>query len=54
VAALSITGKEVTPVLLGEFARFTSGLSVQVNRDLVVGNARLAGRVATELATLSA
>jgi len=45
-----VTGKDVTPVLLEEFARFTSGASVQVNRDLVVSNAALAGRVAASLA----
>jgi pseudouridine-5'-phosphate glycosidase len=44
------TGKDVTPVLLEEFARFTSGVSVRVNRDLVVANAGVAGRVATSLA----
>jgi len=41
-----VTGKEVTPVLLAEFARFTAGESVQVNRDLVVSNAALAGDIA--------
>jgi pseudouridine-5'-phosphate glycosidase len=49
--ASGVTGKEVTPVLLAEFARFTSGLSVQVNQDLVVANAELAGRVAAAVAT---
>ena len=44
-----VTGKDVTPVLLEEFARFTSGASVRVNRDLVVANAALAGRIATAL-----
>lgn len=46
---LRVSGKEVTPVLLAEFARFTSGASVQVNRDLVVSNAQLAGRVAAAM-----
>lgn len=49
--SLGATGKDVTPVLLAEFARFTSGASVQVNSDLVVANAELAGRVATAVAT---
>jgi pseudouridine-5'-phosphate glycosidase len=44
--SLAVTGKDVTPVLLAEFARFTGGRSVRVNRDLVVANARLAGQVA--------
>lgn len=43
---LGVSGKDVTPVLLAEFARFTSGRSVKVNRDLVIANARLAGEVA--------
>jgi pseudouridine-5'-phosphate glycosidase len=48
--ALGVTGKEVTPVLLAEFARYTEGESVEVNRHLVVANAALAGRIATEVA----
>jgi len=48
---LGVSGKEVTPVLLAEFARFTSGSSVQVNTDLVVSNATLAGEVAAALAS---
>lgn len=50
VAARGVSGKDVTPVLLEEFARHSGGLSVQVNRDLVVANARLAGAVAQSLA----
>jgi pseudouridine-5'-phosphate glycosidase len=46
---LGVTGKDVTPVLLAEFARFSGGLSVSVNRDLVIANARLAGEVAGAL-----
>ena len=53
VATSGVTGKDVTPVLLSEFARFTGGASVHVNRDLVVANAALAGRVATALSSLS-
>lgn len=45
-----VRGKAVTPALLAEFARHTAGLSVRVNQDLVVANARLAGEVATALA----
>jgi pseudouridylate synthase len=48
-----VTGKDVTPALLAEFARHTSGVSVQVNRDLVVANAALAGEIAVSLALLS-
>ena len=43
-------GKDVTPVLLAEFARFSAGASVAANRDLVVANAGLAGEVAVRLA----
>lgn len=48
-----VTGKAVTPALLAEFARHSAGLSVQVNRDLVVANAGLGGDVAAALAKLS-
>ena len=52
VHAQGVSGKDVTPVLLAEFARLTGGVSVEVNRELVVANARLAGEVATALARL--
>lgn len=52
-AASGAVGKDVTPAVLAEFARFTGGASVQVNRDLVVANAALAGQIAVELARLS-
>ena len=39
-----VSGKEVTPALLAEFARHTDGVSVQVNRDLVVNERRFGGR----------
>jgi pseudouridine-5'-phosphate glycosidase len=45
-----VTGKAVTPVLLAEFARLTGGASVEVNTELVVANARLAGEIAAALA----
>lgn len=47
---LGVSGKEVTPVLLAEFARYTGGASVAVNRQLVVGNAALAGRISSAIA----
>jgi pseudouridine-5'-phosphate glycosidase len=46
-----VTGTAVTPMLLAEFARLTGGASVEVNRHLVVANARLAGEVAFALAS---
>jgi len=48
--ALGVSGKEVTPVLLAEFARYTAGASVAVNRELVVANAILAGRISAAIA----
>jgi pseudouridine-5'-phosphate glycosidase len=49
---LGVTGKEVTPVLLAEFARYSAGRSVEVNRELVVANARLAGEVAHAISSM--
>ena len=49
---LGTRGKDVTPILLAEFARFSAGASVAANRDLVVANAGLAGEVAVRLASL--
>jgi pseudouridine-5'-phosphate glycosidase len=49
-----VTGKAVSPALLTEFARHTAGVSVQVNRDLVVANAALAGAIAASLARVVA
>ncbi len=49
---LGVRGKDVTPVLLAEFARSTDGVSVQVNRDLVVANASVAGEIARSIADL--
>ena len=48
--ALGVHGKEVTPVLLAEFARYTAGVSVEVNRELVVANAGLAARISVAIA----
>jgi pseudouridylate synthase len=48
--AVGARGKDVTPILLAEFARFSAGASVAANRDLVVANAGLAGEVAVRLA----
>ncbi|MGH3732071.1 MAG: pseudouridine-5'-phosphate glycosidase [Acidimicrobiales bacterium] len=48
--ARGVSGKDVTPALLAEFARLTAGASVRVNRDLVVANSALAGEIAVSLA----
>jgi len=45
-----VTGKEVTPFLLGRVAALTGGRSLAVNLALLVNNARLAGEVAVALA----
>jgi len=44
-----ITGKDVTPFMLGYFHEHTHGVSLQANIDLVVNNATLAGHIATAL-----
>ena len=52
-AAVGATGKDVTPVVLAEFARVTGGASVRVNSDLVVANAAVAAQIAVALAALA-
>lgn len=49
----SITGKDVTPYLLGTLLDLTEGLSLKANIALVENNARLAANIAKEI-TLSA
>jgi pseudouridine-5'-phosphate glycosidase len=44
-----VTGKEVTPFLLGWFHERTGGASLTANVALVLANAELAGRIATSL-----
>jgi pseudouridine-5'-phosphate glycosidase len=41
-----IHGPQVTPALLARLANLTSGKTVQVNRELIVANARLAAAIA--------
>ncbi|MCB2099817.1 MAG: pseudouridine-5'-phosphate glycosidase [Rhodobacterales bacterium] len=48
--AAGVTGKAVTPFLLDRVAQATRGWSVQANRALLDGNARLAARIAVALA----
>jgi len=45
-----ITGKGVTPFLLGYFREHTHGASLQVNIDLILNNAALAAKIAVALA----
>jgi pseudouridine-5'-phosphate glycosidase len=48
-----IAGPSVTPLVLAEIAADTSGEAVRANLALAENNARLAGRIAVALATLS-
>lgn len=48
--AAGVTGKEVTPFILGRFHERTAGASLRVNVDLVLRNAALAARIAGALA----
>jgi pseudouridine-5'-phosphate glycosidase len=45
-SAQSITGQGVTPFVLGWLHERSGGRTLRANRDLVVGNARLAGEIA--------
>ena len=44
-----VVGPEATPRLLARVAELSGGRSVQLNVDLVINNARIAGRVARSL-----
>jgi len=41
-----VRGKRVTPWLLGRIVELTDGRSLATNRELILGNARLAGEIA--------
>ena len=47
-----VRGKEVTPFLLGRFRSETQGESLEVNKRIILNNARLAARIAAALARL--
>jgi pseudouridylate synthase len=49
-----VTGKHLTPFLLSELARLSSGETVRVNGRLLENNAKLAGEIAVALNTLEA
>ncbi len=49
--AAGVTGKDVTPFILGRFHERTAGASLRVNVDLVLRNAALAARIARALAS---
>jgi len=48
-AALGVRGQAVTPFVLSYLHRESGGRTLAANRDLIVGNARLAGEVAVSL-----
>jgi pseudouridylate synthase len=48
--AASVTGKHLTPFLLGRLASVTGGASITANRALALHNAQLAGDLAVALA----
>jgi pseudouridine-5'-phosphate glycosidase len=47
--AKNVTAKEVTPFLLGRIFELTEGKSLDANIALVLNNARIAAKIATEL-----
>jgi pseudouridine-5'-phosphate glycosidase len=47
---IKVTGKDVTPFLLGYFHEHTRGVSLQANIDLVLNNAELAGQISVAVA----
>ncbi len=47
-----VRGKEVTPFLLGRFRSETQGESLEVNKRIILNNARLAAGIAAALARL--
>lgn len=47
-----VTGKDMTPFLLGEVNRLTSGLSLKANKRLIENNVWSACGIATHLAQL--
>ena len=49
-SAAGIGGKEVTPFLLAALTRRSQGRTLAVNKDLVIRNAALGGRIARSLA----
>jgi pseudouridine-5'-phosphate glycosidase len=52
-AAESVTGQRLTPFVLSFLHERSGGRTLEVNRELVVANARLAARVAVAFSTLS-
>jgi pseudouridylate synthase len=51
--AQGVTGQAVTPFVLGWLHRESGGRTLRANRNLIVGNARLAGELAAAFAVLT-
>jgi pseudouridine-5'-phosphate glycosidase len=47
--AQNVVGANITPFVLRQLATLSNGRTVEVNRELIVANAELAGKVAVEL-----
>jgi pseudouridine-5'-phosphate glycosidase len=52
-AAHEVHGQAVTPFVLSYLHRESDGRTLRANRDLIVGNARLAGRIAAVVTRLN-
>ncbi len=50
-AARDVHGQAVTPFVLSYLHRESGGRTLRANRDLIVGNARLAGEIAAAVVT---
>ena len=48
----SVRGKDVTPCLLDYFRRETQGESLELNKKIILQNARLAARIAVTVSAL--
>ncbi len=51
-AELGLTGKQLTPFLLGEVAKASGGATIEANKVLVRDNAALAARISAEYAAV--
>lgn len=52
-ASQGITGKAITPFLLGRISQLTLGQSLRVNKQLIINNAATAGQIAAAYSRLS-
>lgn len=47
-----VSGKDTTPFLLGEMNKITSGLSLKINKALVINNAKTAAEISVQLSKI--